>query len=224
MRRLRTLCATRTTLCATRTTLRATLTTLCAMLVAVAGCAGNAPGGRHHVQSDAPDSVAGRKGLAERYSGMTDLRRDPAVLFADDAESATGDALLIGFARDHGPRWNNAWDHTWRTIRVTRDPRHVHTGRRLSEPAFPDRGDAEDQSRRFRSLRELAQRPQACLARRLRRGHRLHWSHDARPLIHRDALVRRRPCAIGVPFVAGPCVGPSHTRALPSLQGPDMAL
>jgi hypothetical protein len=82
------------------------------------------------------------EGLAARHADPQALRRDPAVVFAEDAETIAADVVTSGFARDHREAWNNAWDHTWGRVRVARDAPHVHRGARALELGIHGRGGA----------------------------------------------------------------------------------
>ena len=61
-------------------------------------------------------------GLAARYPGDKRLATDPAVVFADDVESASTRMLPDG-----------RWDRAFGGARITADPEHVHAGHRAFE-------------------------------------------------------------------------------------------
>jgi hypothetical protein len=100
-------------------------------------------GGRDSANGQLASSVLPeREGLAARYPADEGLRRDPAVVFTDDAEAATGEALTKGFARDHPAAWNNAWDQAWGRMPVAREPSNVHAGRQSLELTLDRPGGA----------------------------------------------------------------------------------
>ena len=72
-------------------------------------------------------------GLAARYPHDEGVRNDASVVFADDVETSVGELIPTGFAVDHGPAWNNRWDRAFGGVRITRDPRHVHSGKQAME-------------------------------------------------------------------------------------------
>lgn len=79
-------------------------------------------------------------GLAGRYPSDHGLRQDPAVVFADDVETVAAETLSTGFALGSECRWNNRWDHSWGSCRITRDTSRVHAGRRALELSLDGAG------------------------------------------------------------------------------------
>jgi hypothetical protein len=123
---------------------------LCGLLAFVA-CAGplNLAGVTSGVRANpAIEALPERAGLAARHASGAALRKDPAVVFADDADAMTAEALTSGLARDRRGAWNNLWDHTWGRVRVARDTPHVHSGVRAFELGIQGRGGA-GMSKRF---------------------------------------------------------------------------
>jgi hypothetical protein len=102
------------------------------MILSVGGCANTelAAIGAARTPPAGPvrETLREGPGLATRYPGDQGLREDPAVVFADDVETATGETLPNGFASDYGARWSNRWDHSWGGCRITREAPHVHAG------------------------------------------------------------------------------------------------
>jgi len=68
-------------------------------------------------------------GLAARYPGDAGIEKDPAVVFADGFEDIEADVMAGSFEAQPGKRWDNAWG----TVRITRDPSNVHSGRQAVE-------------------------------------------------------------------------------------------
>src|SRR5713101_9130635 len=103
-----------------------------AMILSVGGCT---PGElvATLMAETTPATLPETLGLEARYPGDQDLQKDPAVVFADDVETSTGETLPNGFASDHRGVWNNRWDHAWGGGRITREAAHVHAGRQALE-------------------------------------------------------------------------------------------
>jgi len=72
----------------------------------------------------------GTNGLAAKYPGDAGLARDPAVVFAEDFESAAA-------VNDLRRRWDTVFHDE--TLAIAADPPHVHSGRRAVAMTFPQR-------------------------------------------------------------------------------------
>jgi len=68
-------------------------------------------------------------GLAARYPGDVGIGDDAAVVFADGFEDID-DPLLETTAY---PQKGSKWDNAWGTVRITREPANVHSGRQAIE-------------------------------------------------------------------------------------------
>ena len=68
-------------------------------------------------------------GLAANYPGDVGIEEDAAVVFADGFEDVDGAVLETG----PRPQKGNKWDHTFGTLRITRDLENVHSGRQAIE-------------------------------------------------------------------------------------------
>jgi hypothetical protein len=88
-----------------------------AMILFVGGCTHGAPVAT--TLATLPEAL----GLAARYPGDQDLRKDPAVVFTDDLETAAVGTVPNGFK----------WDHSWGGGQITREAAHVHAGRQALE-------------------------------------------------------------------------------------------
>lgn len=72
-------------------------------------------------------------GIAAAYPGDRGIEEDPAVVFADGFETVEGDRLTTGHRKAQPSEWNNRWDSSWHTVRITKDPENVHSGSKAVE-------------------------------------------------------------------------------------------
>jgi hypothetical protein len=68
-------------------------------------------------------------GLAAKYPGDEGIEQDPAVVFADGFEGFDDDLIATEPVGQKGMKW----DAAWHTVRITRDPENVHSGRQAVE-------------------------------------------------------------------------------------------
>ena len=68
-------------------------------------------------------------GIAAKYSLDEGIEKDPEVVFADGFEEIE-DAIM---ATDREEQKGKKWDRAWHTLRITREPANVHSGRQAVE-------------------------------------------------------------------------------------------
>jgi hypothetical protein len=68
-------------------------------------------------------------GVAAKYPGDIGIEKDPAVVFADGFEGFRDDAI----ATDRKGQPGMKWDVAWHTVRITREPANVHSGKQAVE-------------------------------------------------------------------------------------------
>ncbi len=78
-----------------------------------------------------PDLPEG-DGIAAKYPGDEGIEQDPEVVFADDFEGFEDDTVATDAPDQKGMKWDSAWH----TVRITRDPENVHSGRQAVEMKF----------------------------------------------------------------------------------------
>jgi len=109
-----------------------------AIVVALAGCDGAvAEQARGSQARTMLVQLPEQQGLAARYPGDKRLASDPAVVLADDFESATTETLPHG--NEVGQR-TSRWDRGWGGTKISDEPQHVHAGHRALELTTSGRG------------------------------------------------------------------------------------
>jgi len=76
-----------------------------------------------------PERLSEGNGISAKYPGDIGIEADPAVVFADGFEGFVDDAI----ATDREGQAGMKWDVAWHTVRITREPANVHSGKQAVE-------------------------------------------------------------------------------------------
>lgn len=76
-----------------------------------------------------PPLPEGDSGIAAKYPGDVGIERDPAVVFYDGLEGFEDDTVVAS----PKPQKGNKWDYVIHTVRITREPEAVHSGKNALE-------------------------------------------------------------------------------------------
>ena len=71
----------------------------------------------------------GDNGIAAKYPGDAGIERDPAVIFYDGFEGFQDDTVVAS----PEPQKGNKWDSVIHTVRITREPETIHSGKKAME-------------------------------------------------------------------------------------------